>query len=421
MGANLPAAALCSHFPRLSARAEQSTYADLEFSCHRCACRAPELSANGSGTARSPRTLHLTDSGETGGAETIFAQLVQAAERRGENIGAVIPDDGWLAQRLRALGIEPIVLPSKGSFNFGLVRRLVSLLRQGGGELIHAHLLGSGVYAAAVGLLIGCPVIAVFHGASDLDDSGAMLAVKRWLLARRHVTVVAVSQAVRQALLDWGLADSRVVVIVNGVDTDGYSPGHSDLLRIELGLPPHARVVGAMGDVRKVKAYDVFVRAAAAVARTLPDVHFVAAGQGTTEDTEVLLRLGADLGVADRLHFLGFRSDGADLYRNMDVFVSSASSEGLPLSFLEAMACGVPIAATANDGAQRLLAATGGGLLSPVGDAAALAANITALLTDAPRANALAAAGRAAVERDFSLTSTLAQYAALCAAVTQRR
>ena len=126
------------------------------------------------------------------------------------------------------------------------------------------------------------------------------------------------------------------------------------------------------------------------------------------------------MGIGDRLHFLGFRTDGPQLYRSMDVFVSSASSEGLPLSFLEAMACGVPIAATANDGAQRLLQATGGGLLSPVGDSAALAANIVTLLTDQPRAMALATAGRLAVERDFSLAATLAKYARLCAVVTGR-
>ena len=102
----------------------------------------------------------------------------------------------------------------------------------------------------------------------------------------------------------------------------------------------------------------------------------------------------------------------------MDVFVSSAESEGLPLSFLEAMGCCVPIAATANDGAQRLLNATGGGLLSPVGDTAALATNILDLLADRQLASSLGAAGRAAVERDFSLAATLKRYADLAVRLT---
>ena len=365
-----------------------------------------------------PRTLHLTDSGETGGAETVFAQLVEAAERRGENIAAVVPDDRWLAQRLRKAQVEPIIQPSKGSFNIALAYRIYSLMRQRRGALIHAHLLGSGVYAAAVGLVLRRPVIAVFHGASDLADSGVMIAVKRWLLRRSHVTVVAVSGAVQQALLDWGLTEARMIIIPNGVDTTDYAPGPSQLLRHELGLSAQARIVGAVGDIRKVKAYHVFVRAAAKVIERMPEVHFVAAGDGTQADIEALRRLGSELGISNNLHFIGFRSEGAELFRSMDVFVSSAESEGLPLSFLEAMGCCVPIAATANDGAQRLLNATGGGLLSPVGDTAALATNILDLLADRQLASSLGAAGRAAVERDFSLAATLKRYADLAVRLT---
>ena len=67
-----------------------------------------------------------------------------------------------------------------------------------------------------------------------------------------------------------------------------------------------------------------------------------------------------------------------------------------------------------------MLTQTGGGLLSPVGDVAALAANIVALLSDEPLAHALAATGRAAVERGFSLAATLENYTALCDRVTDK-
>ena len=350
----------------------------------------------------------------------MFAQLVVAAHERAQNIGAVVPYDGWLAERLRRGGVEPVVQPSKGSFNLGLARRLIRLMRAGRGELIHAHLLGSSVYAAAVGMIVGCPVVAVFHGATDLRQAGTLLALKRWLLARRHVTVVAVSHAVRDALLEWGVDPQHMAVIINGVDTIAYTPGTSSLLREELGLSADVRIVGAVGNVRVAKAYEVFVRAAARVVQALPHVHFVVAGQGAKADVDALLRLRGQMGIDENLHFIGFRSEGAALYQSLNVFASSASSEGLPLSFLEAMACGVPIAATANEGAQQLLTQTGGGLLSPVGDVAALAANIVALLSDEPLANALAATGRVAVERGFSLAATLENYAALCDRVTDK-
>ena len=365
------------------------------------------------------RTLHLIDSGGPGGAETVFSQLAAAAAQRGENCGVVVPYDGWLAKRLRQLGIEPLIVPSKGSFAFGLAK---FLWRQGRAEriqLMHVHLLGSAVYAAAVGVLLRCKVLAVFHGSTDLGESGALVGIKRWLLQRTHVSVVVVSQAVADALRDWGLDERRMTTIINGVDTMVYVPGRSDMLHQELGLPASARIVGAVGNVRAAKAYDVFVRAAARVVAARPEVHFVAAGQGTEADIARLEALCVSLGVGSNVHFLGFRADGPKLYQSLDLFVSSALSEGLPLSFLEAMACGRAIVATANEGAAKLLGDTGGGLLSPVGDAVALADNITTLLDDRDQTERLGRAGRAAVERNFSLATTIQQYRELIARIAR--
>jgi glycosyltransferase involved in cell wall biosynthesis len=97
--------------------------------------------------------------------------------------------------------------------------------------------------------------------------------------------------------------------------------------------------------------------------------------------------------------------------------VSSSNSEGLPLSFLEAMACGVPIAATANEGSSMLIRETGTGLLSPVGDARALAASIVTLLNDPAKSAVLAQHGRSAVVQKFSLEKTLSEYRDLYEAV----
>ena len=113
------------------------------------------------------------------------------------------------------------------------------------------------------------------------------------------------------------------------------------------------------------------------------------------------------------MHFLGFRPASADLYRSLSVLASSSRTEGLPLTFLEAMACEIPIAATANEGASKLLTETECGLLSPVGDPNKLADSILQLLGNPLLAARLGQSGRNAVLERFSLARMTVDYLAL--------
>ena len=360
-----------------------------------------------------PRVLHLIDTGGPGGAETVFLSLAADAGQRGHNAGVVVPYDGWLAGRLREHGVTPLFLPAKQGMSLALARGLLSLSWTTRASLIHSHLLGASVYAALAGALLGLPVIAVFHGAPDLGSGGSLPGIKRWLLTRPHVRIIAVSEAVRKSLQEWGIPFDQVHLIRNGVDTHAYVPGAARSLQRELGLPDGTRIVGAVGNLRVAKAYDVLVAAARYVLDAEPDVHFAIAGSGKDSDVAMLRSQVASLGLEDRFHLLGYRPSSAGLYQSLAVFASSARSEGLPLSFLEAMACGVAIAATANEGSGPLLTETSAGLLSPVGDPAALAASIIRLLRDADLSQRLADKGRRAACESFSLDKTLCEYRAL--------
>jgi glycosyltransferase involved in cell wall biosynthesis len=203
---------------------------------------------------------------------------------------------------------------------------------------------------------------------------------------------------------------SRIRLILNGVDTDLFAPVGSGNLHKELGLPADTPIVGAVGNIRPAKSYDVLIEAARHVLVDSPHVHFVIAGAGGEADLALLRAMAERSQIERNVHFLGFRHSSSDLYRSFTVMVSSASTEGLPLSFLEALSCEVPIAATANEGAARLIATTKAGLLSPVGDAQALAESIRALIKDAAKAASLARNGRIAVIERFSIERTLAQY-----------
>lgn len=369
---------------------------------------------NASPTSRAaPTVMHLIDTAGPGGAETVFAQLAHRMGERATTTLTVIPREDWLSGQLRSLSIEPLILPARGSLNIKYLRQLIKVARGHRVRLIHTHLLGSAIYGALVGLLTRTPVIAVLHGPTDLRSLGRLAALKRWLLVHACSEVVAVSTSTRDALLEFGVPSESVTLIRNGVDTDYYSPGHATELRAELGLQPGDLLIGAVGNIRKPKAYEVLLRAAATVLERAPHCHFAIVGQGDAQQLAPLEELRQSLGISAHCHFLGFRKSTPALYRNFDAFVSSSRSEGLSLAFLEAMATGLPVVATRSGGPQEVIEPDESGVLVPIEDPDALAQALLATLANPEKRARLGAAARARVVEAFSLDAVLRQYAQL--------
>lgn len=360
----------------------------------------------------SPRplsVLHVIDTGGTGGAETIFCQLAAADMAAGHSAVTVIPREGWLCEQLLANGLQPQIIPARGSLNVGYLMKLLSLVRAHRPSLIVTHLLGSTVYGGLLSLITGIPVIGILHGPTDFRNPGRFVAMKRWLLGRCSA-LVAVSTSTRDALIDFGVSEGNIELVANGVDTDQYVPGARSDLRDQLGIAAHELIVGAVGNIRTPKAYDVLLRAAAMVVHENPRVHFAVVGDGNEKQMQPLLALLEQLGLRDRFRFLGFRKSSAELFHNFDIFVSSSRSEGLSLSFLEAMATARAIVATRSGGPQEALVDGRSGLLVPTENPAALAQALLRVAADPALRAELGAHARARVESDFSLAATLQKY-----------
>ena len=125
-----------------------------------------------------------------------------------------------------------------------------------------------------------------------------------------------------------------------GIDTDRLQPGEKLTdLRKELGLPQEAFLVLSVGELNENKNQQVIIRAIAQLKD--PDIHYVLCGRG--DRLETLKALAGELGVSDRVHFLGYRKDIADICRQCDVFALPSRREGLPFAAMEAMYCGMPV------------------------------------------------------------------------------
>lgn len=191
---------------------------------------------------------------------------------------------------------------------------------------------------------------------------------------RRYVDALIVnSQEVRARWLrsaPWFPAKA-VHLVLNGIEVE--RPAGGSTLRSELGLGPEVPVIAAVGGLEQRKGFDLLLAAFARLA--VPDARLVIAGSGG-EEGRLRARARA-LGIADRVHWLGFRSDIPNILAGCDVYASSSRNEGMAVAMLEAMAAGALVVATEVSGVPEALAAQDGrppaGWIVPPEDAEALA------------------------------------------------
>jgi glycosyltransferase involved in cell wall biosynthesis len=158
-------------------------------------------------------------------------------------------------------------------------------------------------------------------------------------------------------------------------------------------------VIGYVGRLVPIKDVDNLLRAVALVQVQIPNLRLVVAGDG--ELRSPLETLAADLGLAERVTFLGWQQDLATVYGAMDLFVLTSLNEGTPVSLIEAMAAGVPVVATAVGGVPDVVEHAVTGMLVPPQQPDVLAAAIVAALTDAERTARMAARARTSVRDRF--------------------
>ncbi len=214
---------------------------------------------------------------------------------------------------------------------------------------------------------------------------------------------VAVSEALGRHLVQSGIPADQVAVIVNGLEPPlaPADPPALAAVRAELGIGPDEAVVGVVGRLVPVKAYDDFLRAAALVTKERPATRFLVIGDGPCAGA--LQELAHSLGIADRVVFTGFRRDVPALLPLLDVFVLSSLSEGLPLVLLEAMAAGRPVVSTAVGGVPEVIDNGVNGYLSVPQQPEELAGQILRVLGDPGLAHLLGENAQRRVQERFGI------------------
>lgn len=282
-------------------------------------------------------------------------------------------------------------------------------------HVVHSH---GGVWykTARAARMAGVP--AVVHTEHGIQDPRRRVA--RWLhraAARRSDVVVAVSEDLRRNLerrLDGAFRE--LILIRNGIDLAKF---RREIDRTEarrrFGIPAGARVVGSVGRLEPVKAYDRLLRALA----SLPGVHLALAGDGS--DRPALEGLARELGIDGRTTFVGWTDEVVPFHRAIDVFAMTSTTEGTSISLLEAMASGLPPVVTDVGGNAEVLGPRLGDGLVPEANPDALLEALRALLDDDARRARASAAARARIEEQFDLARAVDAHARLYRRVAGRR
>lgn len=347
-----------------------------------------------------------------GGLEAMAVNLALALSALGIRCVVVsLERGGVLEAKLKAAGVEYHVIGGGRYRDPRVHRSLAAIFRRHRPRAVHTHHFASLASSVAVAKLARVPrVVHTEHAFLYLDERPGLRRPLRWL-SRATDSFVVVGAAMKSYYVERvGIAADRLQVIVNGVDTTRYRPAADRAARRRRAGLPDGTLIGTAGRFAAVKNYPMLLEAVAAVRRSRPDVRLVMAGDG--EDRAELEALAQRLGFADAIHFLGWRTDVADVVACLDAFALTSWSEGLPLVVLEAMACGVPVVTTAVGDLPRVIDSGSTGFLVPSGDVSSLTEVLARLADDASLRDTAGRAGLAYVAEHYSQDVMVRRYLA---------
>jgi glycosyltransferase involved in cell wall biosynthesis len=358
------------------------------------------------------RILELLVSTDLGGGPAHVRDLVAGLAGPEFQFTIAGPAGGALLPALTAAGadFEPV---AANRLSVGALRDTVRLARARRIQVIHSHGKGAGLYGRIAARLTGAAAIHTFHGIHPAGYGRLYLRLER-ALARWSFAVVHVSESQAGEARALGLAPAgRTRVIVNGVDAALVRAvaERAPMSRAALGLRPDALVLATVARFDPVKRLEVLVRAVPLLVARVPEAQLLIVGDGPERDT--LRALARTLAPGDGVVFAGAIPDAARVLPVVDLYVTASRREGLPLAVLEAMACGLPVLATAAPGHVDAVEPEVTGRLVPLDDAPGLAAAAALLLRDPALRARMGRAGRERVERHFSHARVLAEVADL--------
>ena len=338
-----------------------------------------------------------------GGAETLLSDFAVGAGDAGIELSvSYLADRTQAASRLRAEGIEPVLVPIDSLLGRSDRRRVREHIASVAPDLVHTHLGYADLLGGLAARSLGIGSVATLHtiesGGSLRDRTKGRLMA----LARRHCAarVIAVSEAQRRHYLATGWdRPERVVTVRNGI-VGREAPGAGRQVRDELGIAHNDIVATMVAVLRPGKGHDVVAEAVAALRHRFPRLRLLVLGDGPAR--REIERIMAPLGSTAIL--AGYRPDVMAALDAADILIHPSSMDALPTNLIEAAAARVPVIATAVGGIPEVVSnGETGVLIEAPPRASRLIEALGRLLDDRAGRRRLASAARARFENEFTV------------------
>jgi len=358
------------------------------------------------------RVVYLSHAFHVGGAEEMVYNLVRHLPRRFEPVIVCMHSAGPIGEEIRRTGVEFHVLGLNPGWRhpFHLIRleRALTDLRA---DIVHTFLLTASLYGRLAAMFARVPIIVGTEVNIYENKEPRHITAERWLMSTTDAVVVSAGSVRDFYIEQVGAEPSKVEVIYNAVDWSQLGTTRTrDEMRDELQIDRRAPVAGIVARLTEQKAHSVLLSSMASTPGLEP-LHLVVVGDGHLRES--LERLARDLGIADRVRFLGARRDLGNLMSAMDMFVMPSLWEGLPLSMVLAMGAGLPVVATRVAGIPEVVQDGTTGLLVPPNDARSLGEALAQLVRNQDLRRALGTAAKAAALPRYGVDGYVSSVSAL--------
>jgi glycosyltransferase involved in cell wall biosynthesis len=347
------------------------------------------------------RSLHIDTARTWRGGQNQVRLTVGGLVAAGHEARLLAHGDGELARRAEAEHLPLETFEPRSEFDVQAAWAMGAMLDRFNPDVVHAHdPMAVALAAMALRMKSNRPGRPLVVASRRVDFHLKRHAFSRWKYG--HVDVfIAASRFIASILGQDGIPADRIEVVHDGVDVAAIDAQPAVDAHAALWLPHGAPLVGNVAALAPHKGQKHLVSAATLVIRKLPDARFVIVGAGELQ--EALDHQVRDLGLGHHVTLTGFRKDALALMKSFDLFVMSSVTEGLGSAILEAMTCERAVVATETGGIPEVIEVGVTGLLVPPHDEPALAAAIVRLLRDPELRASFGRAGRARVEREFSV------------------
>ncbi len=360
------------------------------------------------------KVLQLISSSGFYGAENVIAELTtELATTEFEPVIGVFKNYKnphlELVDFARNHNIESVIFEARHQFDLRAMAAIRKFIKEKSIDIVQTHGYKSNLYAIFATLFDNVHLLATCHPWIKTSPRGKAYAKIDKLFLKKFSKIVAISDQVKNEILDARIPDYKISVIDNGINLRRFE-GQFDSkeIRKQFGIDLESKVIGAVGRLDFEKGHHILMEAAKNIIAKNSSTFFVIVGEGSLKDD---LKIKAEeLKIEDHVLFPGFVNDIAKILSTFDVFVLPSLTEGLPLVLLEAMAAKKPIIATKVGSVPKVVINNESGILIKPGDVDELSNAVLDILNDENKANLIGKNAHNRIAHEFSSHKMAEQY-----------